>query len=289
MTLGDADGRACRRATTRAAPPGFAHGMVTAVAPDIDPSRPGEAARVCGDARTRYQEYSCVHGFGHAFMRIYGDELEPALKLCRELGERAAADCAQGAYHDYWFAVAGADDATPPEPVVRDPRALCGAAPRGVRAAVLVPGVDREPPGGVRRSRRRRTSTRSASGSRGLQREACITAAAVIGPRRPGRAARACARGSGRRPTRRAACAGRRCRTCSSRPPGELVALVDGCARFAGGDARPRATAGSARRPPCSPTARSPATGCPRLRGAAARRACADGAATMDEALETFS
>jgi hypothetical protein len=29
--------------------------------------------------------------------------------------------------------------------------------------------------------------------------------------------------------------------------------------------------------------------GCPRLRGAQARRACAAGAATMDEALETFS
>ena len=45
---------------------GFAHGMVTAVAPDIDPSRPGEAARVCGEPYTRMnacpnpwtQEYS---------------------------------------------------------------------------------------------------------------------------------------------------------------------------------------------------------------------------------------
>ena len=57
---------------------GFAHGMVTAVAPDIDAARPGEAARICGDAGTRYQEYSCIHGFGHAFMRIYGDRLGPA-------------------------------------------------------------------------------------------------------------------------------------------------------------------------------------------------------------------
>src|SRR5215218_8220843 len=38
---------------------GFAHGMVTAIAPDIDPSRPREAARVCGSAKTRYQNYSC--------------------------------------------------------------------------------------------------------------------------------------------------------------------------------------------------------------------------------------
>ena len=33
---------------------GFAHGTVTAVAPVIDPTRPGEAVRVCGSAHTRY-------------------------------------------------------------------------------------------------------------------------------------------------------------------------------------------------------------------------------------------
>ena len=47
------------------------------MAPDIDAARPGEAARICGGAGTRYQEYSCIHGFGHAFMRIYGDPLGP--------------------------------------------------------------------------------------------------------------------------------------------------------------------------------------------------------------------
>jgi hypothetical protein len=52
---------------------------------------------VCADAGTRYRRYSCIHGFGHAFMRINGDRLGPALDLCRGLGARAAADCAQGA------------------------------------------------------------------------------------------------------------------------------------------------------------------------------------------------
>ena len=61
-------------------------------------------------------------------MRIHGDRLEPALDLCRSLGEPAP-DCAQGAYHDYWFAIAGADDATLPTASVTDPRALCGAQP----------------------------------------------------------------------------------------------------------------------------------------------------------------
>ena len=88
-------------------PAGFAHGLVTGVAPDIDPSEPREAASACDGAGTRFQRYSCVHGFGHAFMRLYEDQLQPALKLCTALGARSAPDCAQGAYHDYWFAVVG--------------------------------------------------------------------------------------------------------------------------------------------------------------------------------------
>ena len=138
--------------------------MVTAVAPDIDPTRPGEAARVCGSARTRYQEYSCIHGFGHAFMRVYGDRLEPALRLCAALGQRAAADCAQGAYHDYWFAVIGADDTSLQERARARPAAAVRRRAGALRAAVLVSRVAREPHARGCRSRRRRTSTRSAPG-----------------------------------------------------------------------------------------------------------------------------
>jgi hypothetical protein len=54
---------------------GFAHGLVTGVAPDIDPRRPRQAAIVCDQAGTRFQRYSCTHGFGHAFMRIYDEPL----------------------------------------------------------------------------------------------------------------------------------------------------------------------------------------------------------------------
>ena len=65
---------------------GFAHGLVTGVAPRTP--QPGAAAAVCAQAATRYQRYSCVHGLGHAFMRINGDRLPPALALCRALGPR---------------------------------------------------------------------------------------------------------------------------------------------------------------------------------------------------------
>ena len=84
---------------------------------------------MCGGAGTRYQAYSCVHGFGHAFMRIYGDRARRRRsRLCRALGPRAAPDCAQGAYHDYWFAVAGSDEASTARRARSATRA-CSAAP----------------------------------------------------------------------------------------------------------------------------------------------------------------
>jgi hypothetical protein len=164
-------------------PAGFAHGLVTAVAPDIDPSEPREAAAVCADAGTRYRRYSCIHGFGHAFMRIYDDRLRPALGLCRALGPGAAPDCAQGAYHDYWFAVIGADDASKPDRVVTDPRRLCGAQPEEfVRPCWYRAFVDNRPDIEVDSAD---DLDALCDGLIGLQREACITAASVIGPPDP--------------------------------------------------------------------------------------------------------
>jgi hypothetical protein len=265
---------------------GFAHGMVTAIAPDLDPTRAGEAARVCGDARTRYQNYSCIHGFGHAFMRVYGDRLEPALELCRALGERAAADCAQGAYHDYWFAVAGADDATLSEEPVRDPRALCGAAPEEfVRPCWYRAWIENRPTAFAIEAPEDLDGL--CSGLRGLQREACITAASVIGPADPVAQIDICARLPA--VSDAAACArGIKVQNLRDAPTGRYVALVDRCSGLPGrasdecyrwlGLATAVLTDGAFAR-----------DGCPRLRGAAARRACATGAARIDEALETFS
>ncbi len=265
---------------------GFAHGMVTAVAPDIDPTRPGEAARVCGSARTRYQEYSCIHGFGHAFMRVYGERLEPALRLCAALGTRAAADCAQGAYHDYWFAVIGADDTSLQEEPVRDPRRLCGDAPaQFVRPCWYrtwlenrTEGLQVETPAEV---------DSLCSGLSGLQRSACVTAAALIGPSDPAAQLALCARMAD--PEDQASCArATKVQNLLGKPVATFVDIAGGCSRFA-----------PAARAPCyrwlgkavavltdGAFARE---GCPRLRGAGARRECAAGARTMDQALETFS
>jgi hypothetical protein len=265
---------------------GFAHGMVTAVAPDIDPERPGEAARICGAAGTRYQEYSCIHGFGHAFMRVYGDVLGPSLKLCRALGERAAADCAQGAYHDYWFAVAGADDTTAPDDVVRDPRVLCGAAPAPfVRPCWYRAWVENRPATFAVAAPEDLDALCYRLG--GLQREACMTGAAVIGPVEPAAQLRLCARLAAASDA--VACIrGTKVQNLLERPPRELVALVDGCARFDGAT-RTACYRWLGKAAAVLTDGRFAGGGCPRLRGATARRACAEGAATMDEALETFS
>src|SRR3954471_19114880 len=58
---------------------GYAHGLVTAGAPGIGKAAPKVALSLCAESGTRYQRYSCTHGFGHAFMRLNNDNVAPAL------------------------------------------------------------------------------------------------------------------------------------------------------------------------------------------------------------------
>jgi hypothetical protein len=266
-------------------PAGFAHGLVTAIAPDIERAEPREAAAVCSDAGTRYRRYSCTHGFGHAFMRIYAEQLRPALGLCRALGPGAAADCAQGAYHDYWFAVAGADGAKRPERAVTDPRRLCGAQPEPfVRPCWYRAFVDKRPDIPVESPE---DLDALCDGLAGLQREACITAALVIGPPDPAEQLLICAGLAA--PSDAVACVrGVKVQNLLGYPMSAHVDLISRCAVFTG---TPRAacfrwlgktlavlTDGEFGR-----------AGCPRLDPARARRQCREGVATMEEALVTFS
>src|SRR5215471_19209634 len=109
-------------------PAGFSHGLITGVAPQIDLSDPKSSARACGRAPTRYERYSCVHGFGHAFMRLTSEQIKPSLGLCLRLGRSWGLDCAGGVFHDYWLAVKGYDNTVAPGPrPVTNPRKLCGA------------------------------------------------------------------------------------------------------------------------------------------------------------------
>ena len=92
-----------------------------------------------------------------------------------------APDCAQGAYHDYWFAALGIDEArlaTEPE---TNPRVLCRAQPAEfVRPCWYRAFVENRPEGFVAGTPEDLDGL--CSGLRGLQRSACITAASVIGP-----------------------------------------------------------------------------------------------------------
>jgi hypothetical protein len=267
-------------------PAGFAHGLVTGVAPDIDASDPRGAASACDGAGTRFQRYSCVHGFGHAFMRLYDDQLEPALKLCTALGPQEAPDCAQGAYHDYWFAVVGADEATLAGDAVTDPYRLCEAQPEAyVRPCWYRAFLENRPAGF--RVESPADIEDLCDGLEGLQREGCVTAASVIGPPDPAEQLRICARLRGGSDA--ANCVrGTKLQNLQDAPTETYVRLVDGCRRFAAkargacyrwlGKALAVLTDGEFER-----------TGCPRLGAAGARRECEAGARTIDEPLVTFS
>src|ERR687887_1405454 len=93
---------------------GFAHGLIMELGPQIVRMGPQGAAAACRRASTRYQRYSCVHGLGHAYMRLFSETVEPAIAACSALGPTDAADCAQGAFHDYWIAAAGLDQTRRP-------------------------------------------------------------------------------------------------------------------------------------------------------------------------------
>lgn len=266
---------------------GFAHGLVTGVAPSIDPRRPREAATVCADAGTRYRRYSCIHGLGHAFMRIYNDRLGPALGLCRALGLREAPDCAQGAYHDYWFAVVGIDDATLPETTaVTDPRKLCARQPvEFVRPCWYRAFVDNRPAGIVVDSPEHLDAL--CDGLAGLQRESCITAASVIGPADPEEQLEICAQLTVN--DEEVSCVrGVKVQNLLGASEDAFVRLIEGCRLFS--DSHPRRACYSwlGKTITVVTDGAFARSGCARLAGDA-RRECALGARSVDDALETFS
>jgi len=266
-------------------PAGFAHGVISGVAPQLDPSQPKTAARICDGAQTRYQRYSCVHGFGHAFMRLYNESLEPSLALCTELGTASAPDCAQGVYHDYWFSVSGFDStrAATPDPIT-NPRRLCARqAHEFVRPCWYRAFLDTRPDG---------FETQSAtdmdglcSGLVGVQREACITAASVIGPPDPREQLANCA---GFRGLDAVSCIhGAKVQNLLQEPLSTHVDVIRHCDVFTGatrlacyrwlGKTLAVLTDGDFRR-----------TGCSQL-DPEADRACTAGARSMNDPLVTFS
>jgi hypothetical protein len=88
---------------------------------------PRSLLATCSRLPTRFREYTCVHGSGHAFMRGFHSQLRDAVNACNELGPRNAPDCAQGAFHDYWISLGGGDGTSAPENADDSPESVCGA------------------------------------------------------------------------------------------------------------------------------------------------------------------
>ena len=158
---------------------GFGMGLVIYLGPQIIPTGGRSALETCVALPTRYRSYTCVHSLGHALMRGYHETLWLAVRACVRLGAAYAPDCTQGAFHDYWISLRGADDTSSPLHPVRSARKLCSrAAVRALGARLLVPLLHRA---GCRRPRSRPppTSNGRAAGSPGVQRSGCIAGASL--------------------------------------------------------------------------------------------------------------
>jgi hypothetical protein len=157
---------------------GFGMGMVLTLGPQIGQLGPQGAIQLCMKAPTRYRSYTCVHTLGHAYMRLYHEQLPFAVQACRALPAAQAPDCAQGAYHDYWLSIAGRDATTKQRHGVRSARILCARAiPAFVRPCwyrfflELPPKTPPTNAAGVRSL---------CTGLKWLQRSGCIGAASLI-------------------------------------------------------------------------------------------------------------
>src|SRR5947199_2805251 len=100
-------------------------GLVMGLGPQIIKTGGRSALRTCDALATRMRQFTCVHSLGHALMRGYHESLFLAVHACSKLGARYAPDCEQGAFHDYWISLRGADDASSPLHPVHSPRVLC--------------------------------------------------------------------------------------------------------------------------------------------------------------------
>lgn len=105
---------------------GFGMGMAMFLGPKLIQD-PESILNACRELPTRFREYTCVHGAGHAFMRGYHGSLGPSVGACNSLGPSRAPDCSQGAFHDYWISLGGGDGTATPDNVDSSPESVCGA------------------------------------------------------------------------------------------------------------------------------------------------------------------
>jgi hypothetical protein len=154
---------------------GFGMGLVMALGPQIIATGGKSALETCVDLPTRWREFTCVHSLGHALMRGYHESLYLAVHACSKLGARYAPDCEQGAFHDYWISLRGADDASSPLHPVRSPRVLCAQYARYAVQCWYRYWIEQAPGPAILGAR---DLLRLCRGLAGTQRAGCIAGAA---------------------------------------------------------------------------------------------------------------
>ena len=261
---------------------GFGHGLLMALGPQLVQRGPRAAARECDLGATRYQRYSCIHGLGHAYMRLYSELLPLALGACRELGAVNAPDCGQGAFHDYWIALSGLD-ATKRPTVVASPRKLCGRQPAlFVRACWFRSFLERPPVAPIESAG---DVSRTCRALLGRQRGGCVTAASLVTSVDPFDQLAVCARLGA---VDAASCVrGVRVQGVAGTPLAYQVRLLRQCVGVRSAQRACYTWLGRALNVVAD--GRFARTGCTRLRYAATRAACVRGAHAYGGALETFS
>jgi len=206
--------------------------------------------------------------------------------MCEQLGSDTAADCSQGIYHDYWFAVNGIDSTAKPKAIVTDPRELCGAQPEQfVRVCWYRSFV--ETAKGTRMESGEQLDE-ACSGLEGLQRQACITGASVIGPPDPVNQLAVC---SGlQEDTDVVACIrGTKVQNLINYPPEMSVELIQKCNEIFRGSLAIACDRWLGKTLGVVSDGEFRTTGCPKLPNAQARKACVAGVKSMEGPLVTFS
>jgi len=167
---------------------GFGMGLVMYLGPQIIASGGRTALGQCMRLPTRYRSYTCVHGIGHALMRGYHGRLRQSVEACRKLG-RQAPDCAQGAFHDYWISLRGADGTVRRTHGV-SPRFLCNGHLWYVRPCWYRYFVEQASGPMIDSASAIRAAC---SGLHALQRYGCVSGAALSMPEGPLTQTRMCA------------------------------------------------------------------------------------------------
>jgi hypothetical protein len=260
---------------------GFGMGLVMYLGPQILRAGGAAAAAACARLPTRYRAYTCVHGLGHALMRAHHGDLGESIRACRALRRAYAPDCAQGAFHDYWISLRGADGTTRPRRADTSPRSVCDGRLTYVRPCWYRYFLEQPLAPPVRTAA---DLLRLCRDLRSVQRFGCISGAALTVSSNPFDQMRICAR---LRSADATACLrGVPDQALAGRPARQLE-LIRLCRRITA-TARTGCYEWLGRTLGVVTNGAFRARGCTRL-GPVAARACLAGARRMDEALVTFS